>query len=72
MHLGYGAASELASVGRSHNNWRYRFTLPYEYRLVGFAGASYFLRFSADGRTWFKIGQGAGPTGGAARTIVSR
>lgn len=63
---------ELESVGRSGNNWRYRFTLPYEYRQVGFAGASYFLRFSADGRNWFTIGQGAGPTGGAARTIVSR
>jgi len=60
------------SIGRSGNNWRYRFTLPYEYRQVGFAGASYFLRFSADGSTWFKVGQGAGPAGGAARTVVSR
>lgn len=66
------APIDLESIGRSGNNWRYRFTLPYEYRQVGFAGASYFLRFSADGNTWFKIGQGAGPTGGAARTIVSR
>ncbi len=66
------APIDLVSVGRSGNNWRYRFALPYEYRQVGFAGASYFLRFSADGSTWFKIGQGAGPSGGAARTIVSR
>ncbi len=66
------APIDLEAIGRSGNNWRYRFTLPYEYRQVGFAGASYFLRFSADGNTWFKIGQGAGPTGGAARTIVSR
>ena len=66
------APIDLESVGRSGNNWRYRFTLPYEYRQVGFAGASYFLRFSADGNTWFRIGQGDGPSGGAARTIVSR
>jgi Family of unknown function (DUF6209) len=66
------APIDLESVGRTGNNWRYRFTLPYEYRQVGFAGASYFLRFSADGRTWFQVGQGAGPSGGAARTIVAR
>ena len=63
---------DLASVGRSGNNWRYRFTLPYAYRQVGFGGASYFLRFSADGTTWFQIGQADGPSGGAARTIISR
>jgi hypothetical protein len=61
----------LEPLGRSGNNWRYRFTLPYEYRQVGFAGASYVLRFSSDGSTWFQIGQGDGPSGGAARTIVS-
>lgn len=66
------APIDLEPLGRSGNNWRYRFTLPYEYRQPGFAGASYYLRFSSDGTTWFQIGQGAGPTGGAARTIVSR
>lgn len=66
------APIDLEAVGKSGNNWRYRFTFPYEYRQLGFPGASYLLRFSSDGTTWFAIGQGPGPTGGAPRTVIAR
>jgi hypothetical protein len=62
----------LQFIDRVGNNYRYRFQLPYEVRQIGFSGAAYAFRFSTDGNTWYRIGQAAGPDGGAPRTVTTR
>jgi hypothetical protein len=47
----------LEPLGRVGNNWRYRFTLPYEYRQLGWSTGDYALRFSSDGSSWLTVGQ---------------
>ena len=64
------AAVPLQFQGRVGNNFRYRWQLPYELMMSTWSDASFAFRFSHDGNTWFRIGQSAGPDGGAARTIL--
>jgi hypothetical protein len=59
----------LAYQGRVGNNYRYRWELPYEIRFTDWTRYLFAFRFSSDGARWFRIAQGAGPDGGAPRTV---
>ena len=62
--------SWLSYTERVGNNARFRWSLPYELRnLSDWTTASYRFRFSSDGNSWYTIGQGAGPDGGAPRSL---
>lgn len=56
----------LSFVGRVGNNYRYRWSLPYELRAQPWDSGSFALRFSTDGASWYRI---AGADG-TARTLV--
>jgi hypothetical protein len=61
----------LAFEGRVGNDYRYVWNLPRDVMTRNYWNKyAYTFRFSTDGATWFSIGQGDGPTGGAPRTIV--
>lgn len=61
----------LAFEGRVGNDYRYGWNLPRDVMTRTYWNKyAYTFRFSTDGVTWFSIGQGDGPTGGAPRTIV--
>lgn len=61
----------LTFQGRVGNDYRYRWELPRgEMANVYWNTYAYTFRFSTDGATWFTIGQGNGPIGGAPRTVV--
>ena len=60
----------LSPVGRVGNNLRFRWELPRAEMNHQFWNTYRFaFRFSTDGRTWHRIGQAAGPSGGAPRTV---
>jgi hypothetical protein len=61
----------LTFQGRVGNDYRFRWELPRgEMTTTYWNQYSYTFRYSTDGATWFVIGQGNGPTGGAPRTVV--
>ena len=62
--------SWLTFQGRVGNNYRYRWGLPGDWRNLRWSTFAYAFRFSTDGNRWYRIAQGAGPDGGAPRTIV--
>ena len=65
------ALSWLEFQGRVGNNYRYRWTVPYELRnLADWTTARYDFQFSTDGTAWYQIAEGPGPDGGAARTLT--
>ena len=71
--IGRGVISRvaLAYVGRVGSNYRYRWALPREALMrAPWNTVTYYFRFSLDGRTWFRIGQGPGPDGGHPRSVV--
>ncbi len=61
----------LLPQGRVGNNQRYRWNLPYEFRMAArsFTQGHFAFRFSNDGVHFFRVGQADGPGGGAARTL---
>jgi hypothetical protein len=69
-----GAPLESAFLdysGRSGNNYRYQWDLrrAFDFVNVPWSSISYSFRFSTDGNTWYQVGQGPGPSGGASRTL---
>ncbi len=61
----------LSYQGRVGNDYRFRWSLPRDVMSRDYWNRySYTFRFSTDGASWFSIGQGDGPTGGAPRTIA--
>lgn len=61
----------LDFVEKVGNDYRYRWTLPREEMIrTEWQAIAFAFRFSVDGgATWFRVGQGEGPGGGAPRTI---
>jgi hypothetical protein len=67
---GIAEAAWLSYVGRAGNNYRFRWQIDrQELTHISWTTISYSFRFSTDGQTWFTIGQGDGPDGGAPRTL---
>lgn len=63
----------LEPVERVGNNVRYRWQLPRDtMRYTAWQRMRFAFRFATDGVTWFRVGQSAGPQGGAPRTIERR
>ncbi len=61
----------LVFVGRVGNDYRYQWTMPREEMTrTDWDRWLYGFRFSTDGVTWLRIGQGEGPGGGEPRSVV--
>ena len=63
----------LEYQGRVGNNYRYRFDLwrsGVDFLYTPWDKLTWALRFSTDGNAWFQVAQGAGPDGGALRSIA--
>ncbi|GHG95136.1 DUF6209 family protein [Comamonas sp. JC664] len=68
-----GAATQykpLAFQGRVGNNYRYRWNLASEpLAYTPWSAYAFGFRYSTDGVSWYRIANGEGPSGGAARTL---
>lgn len=61
----------LVFVSRVGNDYRYQWTMPRgEMTGTEWERWLYTFRFSTDGVTWFRVGQGEGPGGGDPRTVI--
>jgi hypothetical protein len=60
----------LGYVGKVGNNYRFRWLLPRDQmNVTPWNTLRYTFRFSTDGATWYRVGQGAGPAGGLQRSV---